>query len=61
MVEYYTNDRGKFVKNPDLINFPLGEDYQRDEKFNDLVKDKTIAFVGPAPNIQGLETGKFID
>ena len=26
-----------------------------------MVKDKTIAFVGPAPNIQGLETGKFID
>ena len=45
MVEYYTNDRGTFVKKPDLINFTLGEDYQRDEKLNELVKDKTIAYV----------------
>ena len=54
MVEYYTNDRGTFIKKPDLINFTLGEDYQRDEKLNELVKDKTIAYVGPAPNLQDL-------
>ena len=61
MVEYYTNDRGTFVKKPDLINFTLGEDYQRDEKLNELVKDKTIAYVGPAPNLQNLGMGEFID
>jgi len=45
----------------DLINYPLTKDYERDEDFNDLVKDKTIAYVGPAPNLQGLGMGEFID
>jgi len=61
MAEYYTNERGTFVKNPDLINFPLGEDYKRDEDLNDLIKDKTIAYVGPAPNLQDCGMGEFID
>jgi len=45
----------------DLINYPLTKNYKRDEVFNDLVKDKTIAYVGPAPNLQGLGMGEFID
>ena len=45
----------------DLINNTLGEDYVRDEKLNELVKGKTIAMVGPAPNLQGSNMGEFID
>lgn len=56
----YTGDR-EYIKNPDLLNFPLGEDYVRDEKLNELVKGKTIAMVGPAPNLQGKGMGEFID
>ena len=45
----------------DMINHPLGDDYVRDETLNNLIKDKTIAYVGPAPNIQGWELGEHID
>ena len=45
----------------DLINNTLGYDYIIDEKLNDLLKNKTIAYVGPAPNIQNLKMGSFID
>jgi hypothetical protein len=51
----------EYIKNPDLLNYTLGEDYIRDEKLNDLVKGKTIAMVGPAPNLQGSAMGEFID
>ena len=51
----------EYIKNPDLLNYTLGEDYIRDEKLNELVKGKTIAMVGPAPNLQGSAMGEFID
>ena len=45
----------------DFENYSLGKDYVIDEKFNEFVKNKTIAFVGPAPNIIGKGYGEFID
>tara|TARA_R110002051_G_scaffold311295_1_gene385185 strand:+ start:95 stop:856 length:762 start_codon:yes stop_codon:yes gene_type:complete len=45
----------------DLINNTLGPDYVRDENLNELIKDKKIAYVGPAPNIQGKFMGQHID
>ena len=45
----------------DMITYPLGDDYVRDKTLNDLIKDKTIAYVGPAPNIQDKGLGKHID
>jgi len=45
----------------DLINFPLGEDYKKDESFDELVRGKRIAYVGPAPNIIGKSYGEKID
>jgi hypothetical protein len=45
----------------DLINNTLGEDYVRDENLNDLIKGKSVAYVGPAPNIQGKCMGLHID
>ena len=41
----------------DLINFPLGGDYIKDKTFDDLVRGKRIAYVGPAPNIIGKSYG----
>jgi hypothetical protein len=45
----------------DLINNTLGDDYIIDEDFNVLIKNKKIAYVGPAPNLQGLAMGSYID
>ena len=45
----------------DLINNTLGDDYERDEALNDLLRGKNIAYVGPAPNIQGKGLGPLID
>ena len=45
----------------DMITYPLGDDYVRDETFNEMIKGKTIAYVGPAPNIQDKGLGDFID
>ena len=45
----------------DLINNTLGIDYVRDETLNNIIANKTIAYVGPAPNIQGKSMGKYID
>lgn len=44
-----------------MIEYPLGHDYIRDDVLNDLVKDKSIAYVGPAPNLQNKKTGDYID
>ena len=35
MVEYYTNDRGTFIKNPDLINTESDEPVEFDIKYAD--------------------------
>jgi hypothetical protein len=45
----------------DLINNTLGDDYVRDEILNGMIKNKTVSYVGPAPNIQGMSMGNHID
>jgi len=46
---------------PDYLEYTLSDKYERDESLNDLVKDKTIAVIGPAPNLVGQGKGEFID
>ena len=45
----------------DLINFPLGKDYEKDSALNELIRGKRIAYVGPAPSIIGKSLGEKID
>ena len=45
----------------DLINNTLGDDYIVDGDLNNIIKNKSIAYVGPAPNIQGKSGGEYID
>ena len=42
MIEYYENSgtntpKGMYIKNPDLLNFTLGEDYKRASQFMDML------------------------
>ena len=45
----------------DYLEYTLSAEYERDESLNDLVKGKTIAIIGPAPNLVGTGKGEFID
>lgn len=45
----------------DYLEYTLSAEYKRDNRLNDLVKDKSIAIIGPAPNLVGQGKGEFID